>query len=69
MKTLKDLRLIDSIKVALFVGTILCIINQYDVLLSGTTTMKDWVKIGLNFIVPFSVATYSKFQLLKKYNS
>lgn len=53
-----------SLKIALVVGTILCAINQYDVILSGSVELKDTIKIVLNFIVPFSVATYSKVQLI-----
>jgi hypothetical protein len=48
-----------AIVVALFVGTILCIINQADVLLSGHLTAFVVAKIGLTYLVPFSVSTYS----------
>jgi hypothetical protein len=45
--------------VALIVGTILCIINQADVLLRGHLTTAVVAKIGLTYLVPFSVSTYS----------
>jgi hypothetical protein len=48
-----------AIVVALVVGTILCIINQGDVLLSGHLTAFVVAKIGLTYVVPFSVSTYS----------
>ena len=48
-----------AIRVALVVGTILVGINQSDVLLSGHLTVLVAVKIGLTYLVPFSVSTYS----------
>jgi len=48
-----------AIVVALIVGTILCIINQADVLLRGHLTTAVVAKIGLTYLVPFSVSTYS----------
>jgi hypothetical protein len=48
-----------AIKVALIVGTILMVINQGDVLLSGHLTMLVASKIGLTYTVPFAVSTYS----------
>ncbi len=42
--------------VALVVGTILNFINQGDVLLVGGAL--DYLKIGLNYAVPYVVATY-----------
>jgi hypothetical protein len=43
--------------VALVVGTILVVINQPDVLLSGQVTALVVAKIGLTYLVPFSVST------------
>jgi hypothetical protein len=48
-----------AIVVALLVGTILCIINQGDVLLGGHVTAFVVVKMALTYLVPFSVSTYS----------
>jgi len=45
--------------VALVVGTILVAINQSDVVLSGHLTALVVAKIGLTYLVPFSVSTYS----------
>jgi len=45
--------------VALVVGTILMVINQADVLLSGHASALTAAKIGLTYLVPFSVSTYS----------
>ena len=45
-----------SVVVAIFVGTILNLINQGDALLGGRAI--DWSKVLLTFIVPYCVATY-----------
>lgn len=46
-----------ALKVSAVVGTILVVINQGDILLSG-----NWPplwKIGLTYLVPYSVSSYS----------
>src|SRR5207237_6857195 len=48
-----------AIVVALVVGTILMVINQADVLLSGHASTLVAAKIGLTYLVPFSVSMYS----------
>jgi len=48
-----------AIKVALLVGTILLAINQGDVILTRHVTMLVVAKIGLTYVVPFSVSNYS----------
>jgi hypothetical protein len=45
-----------SLLTALVVGTILTAINQGDVILAGEAP--QLVKIGLNYLVPYCVATY-----------
>ncbi len=45
-----------SLLTALVVGTILTAINQGDVILAGEAP--QMVKIGLNYLVPYCVATY-----------
>ena len=45
-----------SLLTALVVGTILTAINQGDVILAGE--VPQMVKIGLNYLVPYCVATY-----------
>jgi hypothetical protein len=46
-------------RVALVVGTILFAINQSDVVLAGQVSAVVAAKIGLTYLVPFSVSTYS----------
>jgi len=48
-----------AIIVALIVGTILMVINQADVILGGQLTALVIAKIGLTYLVPFSVSIYS----------
>lgn len=46
-------------KVAAIVGPILTVINQYDVLLSLDLSLRLFAKIGLTFLVPYSVSSFS----------
>jgi hypothetical protein len=45
-----------TLKIALVVGTILTLINQLDVILKGDSTTLTWIKVGLNYCVPFIVS-------------
>lgn len=47
----------NALKVALFVGTVLNLINQGGRLLDGTPL--SWTQIVMNFLVPYCVSTYS----------
>lgn len=60
LKHLKD-RVIffRSLKVALFVGTILALINHYDAILNGTFNRTNTIQIILTYLVPYCVATYA----------
>jgi hypothetical protein len=48
---------INSIKVALFVGTLLNLINQGKEIWLGLDI--SWGHVALNYLVPYCVATYS----------
>jgi hypothetical protein len=48
-----------ALAVAAVVGTALFLINQLDVVLAGRATALVVAKIGLTYLVPFSVSTYS----------
>jgi hypothetical protein len=56
-------------KVALVVGTILMVINQGDVLLSGHLTALVAAKIGLTYVIPYSVSSYSALAANRLHNS
>lgn len=47
-----------TVSVAVVVGTILFLINQLDVVLSGDATGRTWIKAVTTYIVPFCVANY-----------
>jgi hypothetical protein len=47
-----------TIAIALVVGTVLCAINQLDVLLRGDLSARFWLKVGLTYVVPFCVSNY-----------
>lgn len=46
-----------ALKVALVVGSVLNLINQGGPLLRGAGV--DWLHLGLNYVVPFCVSSYS----------
>lgn len=45
------------IPIMLIVGTTLSIINQAGVILGGDSTWATWVRVALNFVVPFVVSS------------
>jgi len=48
-----------SLKVAAVVGTVLAVINHYDMFLSGAFTTRRCVQIVVTYLVPFCVSTVS----------
>ncbi len=56
----------DSLKIAIIVGSILSVINQYDALISWNLAAKDVFRIFLNYLVPFCVASVSRAMHIKK---
>ncbi|HEX5403767.1 MAG TPA: nitrate/nitrite transporter NrtS [Pseudonocardiaceae bacterium] len=42
---------------AAVVGTVLSAVNQGGVLFDGHATMVSWVRIGVNYLVPYCVAS------------
>ncbi len=52
-----------ALRVALVVGTLLFIINQADIVVRGELSSGVALKIGLTYLVPFSVSTYSALQI------
>jgi hypothetical protein len=45
-----------TVRIAFVVGLVLTAINQLDVIIEGDATARTWVKVGLNFCVPFVVS-------------
>ena len=50
---------INSVKTAMFVGTIFAFINHGDLIISGALTSECVMKMGLTCLVPFSVASWT----------
>jgi hypothetical protein len=55
-----------AIKIALIVGTLLCIINYGDKIINQHMTSSDWIKMLLTYFVPYGVSLYSAISTLKK---
>ena len=54
-----------AIKVAIIFGTVLVLINYGEKILNLSLTSKDWFKIVLTYLVPYSVSTWSAVSALK----
>jgi hypothetical protein len=46
-----------AIPTALIVGSVLCAVNQGATLLAGQATAGTWVRMAINYVVPFLVAS------------
>ncbi len=57
---------IRALNVALVVGTLLCFINQGDVIIQGNIVAINWGKILLTYMVPYAVSIYSAISALEK---
>jgi len=44
-------------RIALIVGTLVTLINQASLIAAGAATASTWVKVGLNFLLPFCVSS------------
>ena len=55
-----------SLRIALVVGTVLALINHGDRILSGSLDASALARIGLTYLVPFVVATWSAVQALRR---
>ena len=44
-------------RVALVVGTLLTVINQGEVMMSGQQTTATYVRIAFNYLIPYTVAS------------
>lgn len=54
-----------SLRIASVVGTVLVAINYTDRLLDGTIAAFDWVKMGVTYLVPYCVSTYSAVEAIR----
>jgi hypothetical protein len=44
-------------RVALVVGTILTLVNQGAIMMDGDSTVGTWVRVGVNYLVPYLVSS------------
>ena len=51
---------------ALLIGTMLNIINSYDVFMEGKLTSRDIMKIMLTYVTPFCASLYSSMKAVKQ---
>ena len=53
-----------ALRVSLVVGTVLALINYWD---ATSLTHREWLKIGLTYLVPYCVSTYSSVRAIQKH--
>jgi len=58
-----------ALLVAIIIGSLLNIINNYDVFIEGKFSSKNIIKIMLTYITPFCVSLYSSVKATKNLNS
>ena len=54
-------------KVALVVGTVLCIINHAPDLMNNTFTLTNLLQIALTYTVPYCVSSYSSVKMIRRF--
>jgi hypothetical protein len=47
-----------GLRVSVFVGTILSVVNQGETIADGNATPATWVRVAVNYLVPFLVSSY-----------
>lgn len=55
-----------ALLVALLVGSMLNVINSYDVFMNGDFSTKNSIKVILTYITPFCVSLYSSVKATKQ---
>jgi hypothetical protein len=58
-----------ALLVAVIIGSLLNVINSYDVFIEGKFSTKNIIKIMLTYITPFCVSLYSSVKATKNLNS
>ncbi len=54
-----------AFSIAIIVGSLLNLINSYDVIIGGNYTQKNVVRILLTYVTPFCVSLFSSVQATK----
>ena len=60
--------ILTALLVAIVIGSLLNIINSYDVFIEGKFSIKNITKIMLTYITPFCVSLYSSAKAVKQKN-
>ena len=55
-----------SLVIAILVGSLLNLINSYDIISDGNFSFKNTIKIMLTYITPFCVSLYSSIKATKQ---
>ncbi len=55
-----------ALRVAAVVGTLLVAINYTDRFLSGSLGPLDWMKMGMTYLVPYGVSTYTAVEMRRR---
>lgn len=55
-----------ALRVAAVVGTLLVAINYTDRFLSGSLGSLDWLKMGITYLVPYGVSTYTAVEMRRR---
>jgi len=55
-----------ALLVAIVIGSLLNLINSYDIFIEGRFTGRNIIKIALTFITPFCVSLYSSTKAAKQ---
>ncbi len=55
-----------AILVAIMIGSLLNLINSYDVFIEGDFSFKNTIRIMLTYITPFCVSLYSSVKATKQ---
>ncbi|PZV00560.1 MAG: hypothetical protein DCF32_17340 [Leptolyngbya sp.] len=50
-----------AVRVALFIGTLLFVINHGVAVRSGTMTQARWISAGLTYLVPYAVSIHGQY--------
>ncbi|MCX2981092.1 hypothetical protein EYC98_09475 [Halieaceae bacterium IMCC14734] len=56
---------ITALKLSLLVGSVLAAINHGPALLEGGMSSGRWLQVGLTYLVPYGVSTYSSARALQ----
>lgn len=55
-----------ALRVAAVVGTLLVAINYTDRFLVGALATLDWVKMGVTYLVPYCVSTFTAVEMRRR---